>query len=558
MIRVKVEREDDEEEQTFLYFKLKSTSENSEKSTRDGNRLMSDYLSVTAKHHQVTLDLKKANDMSNALEREKQIILDQAKADKTEIASLKQENMSLKRQVAGKDEITPITLISSLKESLNVALEEIIVLQSRPAKQFNSHQLKEDFPEDSDTKSDIVASLKKKNDELNIELRSYIDLATLSTSLRNRLELAQDENKEIKHQIKSFEEENSSLKSKVGLSQTELSEIDRKMDIQTKALQLKKDQHDALQKQHEAVTSKNQNIEAELALLKNNHDSSKAENVSLQKDLVTVKINLESKTELTKKQDEIIINSKKEIDDLKIKLKDHSDLVSLANSLQNSLQTVEAENKQLLNQIKTFEEEILTLEGKVNSSQTELSEVEKGMDIQTKALKLKENDHSELQVKHREAISKIQHLESELALHKQKLDSSNKEITSLQENILMSKTAQKSGEDNIRSLQKDKLNLQARLNQIRSSSYNTPAVKRSNPESSIDHSSTSSSSKTKRKKDDCIFEVEELMAHKIENGTFFYKVRWMTYGPEDDTWECESNLSCPNILLDYKKKHNFK
>lgn len=94
---------------------------------------MSDYLSITAKLHQVTLELKKANDMLNALECEKQSILERSNADKIEIGSLKEENMSLKRQIAGKDEIRPSTLISCIKKSLNVALEEIIVLQSRPA-----------------------------------------------------------------------------------------------------------------------------------------------------------------------------------------------------------------------------------------------------------------------------------------------------------------------------------------------------------------------------------------------------------------------------------------
>lgn len=488
---------------------------------------MSDYLSATAKNHQVTLELKKANDMLNVFEREKIIILEKVNADKTEIDSLKKENMSLKRQIAGKDEIKRSTLISSLKESLNAALEEIIVLQSRLAE---PHQLKGDSPGDSDTKSDVVVSLKEKIDELNVESIRYIDSASLSSSLSSKLEIAQNQNEENKNQIKSFEEEISSLKSEAVSSRTELSELEKKMDIQTKALQLKENQHIELQKQHEAV-------EAALVLAKNNYDSSKAENVSLQKDLLAVKSTLESNTELIKKQDEIIVNSKKEIDDLKNKLKNHSDSVTLVNSLQNSLKTIELENKQMLNKSKTFEEEITTLKGKVNSSQAELSEVKKKMDIQTNALKLKENEHSALEVKHREAISKIQHLESELAT---------------------GKAAQKSGEDNIRNLQKDKLHLQARLNQIQSSSYNSPPVKRSHPESSS-QSSTSSSSKTKRKKDDCsIFEVEKLIDHKIENGKLFYKVRWMSYGPEDDTWECESNLNCPDILSDYKKKQSFK
>lgn len=47
------------------------------------------------------------------------------------------------------------------------------------------------------------------------------------------------------------------------------------------------------------------------------------------------------------------------------------------------------------------------------------------------------------------------------------------------------------------------------------------------------------------------YEVEKLIGHKMKNGVRFYLVRWKGYTDEDDTWERESNLNCPEILKSY-------
>lgn len=50
--------------------------------------------------------------------------------------------------------------------------------------------------------------------------------------------------------------------------------------------------------------------------------------------------------------------------------------------------------------------------------------------------------------------------------------------------------------------------------------------------------------------DDNVYEVEKIIRHQYSRE---YLVRWKPFGPDDDTWEKESNLNCPTILNKYKK-----
>lgn len=52
-------------------------------------------------------------------------------------------------------------------------------------------------------------------------------------------------------------------------------------------------------------------------------------------------------------------------------------------------------------------------------------------------------------------------------------------------------------------------------------------------------------------------EVKDLVDHKTVNGVRQFLVRWSGYNSDDDTWEKESNLSCPKILADYLEKNNL-
>lgn len=57
--------------------------------------------------------------------------------------------------------------------------------------------------------------------------------------------------------------------------------------------------------------------------------------------------------------------------------------------------------------------------------------------------------------------------------------------------------------------------------------------------------------------DENVFEVESLLDDKVISENH-YLVRWKGFGSNHDSWERESNLSCPSILKRYKqlKKKN--
>lgn len=63
--------------------------------------------------------------------------------------------------------------------------------------------------------------------------------------------------------------------------------------------------------------------------------------------------------------------------------------------------------------------------------------------------------------------------------------------------------------------------------------------------------------------DDNVYEVEKLVDHIMEKGVRYYLVHWKGYSKRHDTWEKESNLNCPNILMAYnasvanKKKKSY-
>lgn len=48
-----------------------------------------------------------------------------------------------------------------------------------------------------------------------------------------------------------------------------------------------------------------------------------------------------------------------------------------------------------------------------------------------------------------------------------------------------------------------------------------------------------------------IYEVESIVDCRIIHGVRRFRVRWVGYGPEDDTWEEESNLNCDELLQEF-------
>lgn len=47
------------------------------------------------------------------------------------------------------------------------------------------------------------------------------------------------------------------------------------------------------------------------------------------------------------------------------------------------------------------------------------------------------------------------------------------------------------------------------------------------------------------------YEVEEILDHKNTRAGRKFLIRWKGYDSDDDTWEKESNLKCPEILNKY-------
>lgn len=58
-------------------------------------------------------------------------------------------------------------------------------------------------------------------------------------------------------------------------------------------------------------------------------------------------------------------------------------------------------------------------------------------------------------------------------------------------------------------------------------------------------------------KNDNIYEVEQLIGHKLKNKTWYFHVHWKGYNSSYDTWEPKRNLNCPKILNKYISEHNI-
>lgn len=70
--------------------------------------------------------------------------------------------------------------------------------------------------------------------------------------------------------------------------------------------------------------------------------------------------------------------------------------------------------------------------------------------------------------------------------------------------------------------------------------------------------SKSGSENSKLKKDDEIYEVEEIVDRKLENNLVYYLVKWKNYASKDNTWVAKEDIfNCQEMIDAYEQKHNM-
>lgn len=48
-----------------------------------------------------------------------------------------------------------------------------------------------------------------------------------------------------------------------------------------------------------------------------------------------------------------------------------------------------------------------------------------------------------------------------------------------------------------------------------------------------------------------MFQVDRIVGERVIKNKVQYKVRWVGYGTDDESWENESQLDCPDMLEEY-------
>lgn len=99
-----------------------------------------------------------------------------------------------------------------------------------------------------------------------------------------------------------------------------------------------------------------------------------------------------------------------------------------------------------------------------------------------------------------------------------------------------------SAEKTISELKRDNQILMARVKQFESGMQQKSAFERC---------------KKRSDSEDDEYEVEAILNHRELKNGWQYLIRWKGYGSSEDSWEKETNLTCPKILNKYKKSNGL-